>query len=284
MSAEECVTPLDVFPPVPPSDLRLFWRTEQTELSWRESASTDVAGVPRLPLRTGRRRLPAPDGNAGRADELHGRGARPAGRVSLRRHGGGRRRPAEREPALRPPYRESAVSGRDAPRRGPPAAVMALPAWNAGLQTGTRGAPHRARRNPTRKGGSRLGPELNSEGDAHGLERRLQPARAVLRTAHGATPRGRGGSRLGAALFGGGDATAWNAGLQTGTRGAPHRARRDSMRKGGSRLGVALIGGSDATAWNAGLDTGTRGAPHRARRNSTRKGWLPPRRRAHQRR
>lgn len=44
MSAEECVTAVDVFPPVPPSDLRLFWRSEQTELSWRESASTDVAG------------------------------------------------------------------------------------------------------------------------------------------------------------------------------------------------------------------------------------------------
>ena len=44
MSAEACVTPVDVFPPVPPSDLRLFWRTEQTDLSWRESASTDVAG------------------------------------------------------------------------------------------------------------------------------------------------------------------------------------------------------------------------------------------------
>ena len=44
MSAEECVTPVDVFPPVPPSDLRLFWRTEQTDLSWTESASTDVAG------------------------------------------------------------------------------------------------------------------------------------------------------------------------------------------------------------------------------------------------
>ncbi len=44
MSAEECVTPLDVFPPVPPSDLRLFWRSEATELSWRDSASTDVAG------------------------------------------------------------------------------------------------------------------------------------------------------------------------------------------------------------------------------------------------
>ncbi|MDE2880512.1 MAG: hypothetical protein OXP70_01525 [Acidobacteriota bacterium] len=44
MSAEECVVPLDVFPPVPPSDLRLFWRSEQTELSWRDSASTDVAG------------------------------------------------------------------------------------------------------------------------------------------------------------------------------------------------------------------------------------------------
>ncbi|MDE2971868.1 MAG: fibronectin type III domain-containing protein, partial [Acidobacteriota bacterium] len=43
-SAEECVVPLDVFPPVPPSDLRLFWRSEQTELSWRDSASTDVAG------------------------------------------------------------------------------------------------------------------------------------------------------------------------------------------------------------------------------------------------
>ena len=44
MSAEECVTPVDVFPPVPPSDLRLFWRSEATELSWMDSASTDVAG------------------------------------------------------------------------------------------------------------------------------------------------------------------------------------------------------------------------------------------------
>ena len=44
MSAEACVVPVDAFPPVPPSDLRLFWRTEQTDLSWRESASTDVAG------------------------------------------------------------------------------------------------------------------------------------------------------------------------------------------------------------------------------------------------
>ena len=44
LSSETCVTPVDVFPPGPPSDLRLFWRTEQTELSWRESASTDVAG------------------------------------------------------------------------------------------------------------------------------------------------------------------------------------------------------------------------------------------------
>ncbi len=44
MSAEECVVPVDVFPPVPPSDLRLFWRSEATELSWRDSASTDVAG------------------------------------------------------------------------------------------------------------------------------------------------------------------------------------------------------------------------------------------------
>lgn len=44
MSAEACVTPMDTFPPLPPSDLRLFWRAEQTELSWRESASADVAG------------------------------------------------------------------------------------------------------------------------------------------------------------------------------------------------------------------------------------------------
>ena len=44
MSAEECVVPVDAFPPVPPSDLRLFWRSEATELSWRDSASTDVAG------------------------------------------------------------------------------------------------------------------------------------------------------------------------------------------------------------------------------------------------
>ena len=61
MSAEACVTPVDVFPPVPPSDLRLFWRSEQTELSWRESESTDVAGY--HVYRSGRHRLPAPDGS-----------------------------------------------------------------------------------------------------------------------------------------------------------------------------------------------------------------------------
>ncbi len=44
MSTEACVTPVDVFPPLPPSDLRLFWRAEQTELSWKESVSTDVVG------------------------------------------------------------------------------------------------------------------------------------------------------------------------------------------------------------------------------------------------
>ena len=43
-SPEACVTPVDVFPPLPPSDLRLFWRAEQTELSWRESVSEDVVG------------------------------------------------------------------------------------------------------------------------------------------------------------------------------------------------------------------------------------------------
>ncbi len=44
LSPEACVTPVDVFPPLPPSDLRLFWRAEQTELSWRESVSEDVVG------------------------------------------------------------------------------------------------------------------------------------------------------------------------------------------------------------------------------------------------
>ena len=42
---------------------------------------------------------------------------------------------------------------------------MAPPAWNAGLQTGTRGARHRARRDATQSH------------DAYGLERRLKPAR-----------------------------------------------------------------------------------------------------------
>ena len=44
MSPETCVTPVDVFLPAPPSDLRLFWRAERTELSWRESVSADVEG------------------------------------------------------------------------------------------------------------------------------------------------------------------------------------------------------------------------------------------------
>ena len=43
---------------------------------------------------------------------------------------------------------------------------MAPPAWNAGLQTGTRGAPHRARHNVARKGVPRLGAEVHSGGDA----------------------------------------------------------------------------------------------------------------------
>ena len=43
-SAETCVTPVDVFPPLPPSDLRLLWQDDRTDLSWRESASADVAG------------------------------------------------------------------------------------------------------------------------------------------------------------------------------------------------------------------------------------------------
>lgn len=43
-SAEACVIPVDTFPPVPPSDLRLFWQAERTQLSWRESASADVTG------------------------------------------------------------------------------------------------------------------------------------------------------------------------------------------------------------------------------------------------
>ena len=43
---------------------------------------------------------------------------------------------------------------------------MAPPAWNAGLQTGTRGAPHLARHNLTRKGVLRLGAELPGGGDA----------------------------------------------------------------------------------------------------------------------
>jgi len=65
---------------------------------------------------------------------------------------------------------------------------------------GTRGAPHRARRYPTRKNGSRLGVELNGGDDTHGLERRPP----------------------------------------VGTRGATHRARRAPTRKGGSRRGVEL--------------------------------------------
>lgn len=44
LSAEACVTPVDEFPPLPPSDLRLFWQAQQTDLSWRESTSTDVVG------------------------------------------------------------------------------------------------------------------------------------------------------------------------------------------------------------------------------------------------
>ena len=79
------------------------------------------------------------------------------------------------------------------PARGPqvrdaaaPLPLTVLPAWNAGLQTGTRGALHRARRFPTRKGGSRLGAKRNSAGDAPAWNAGLRPARAGRRPAHGA--------------------------------------------------------------------------------------------------
>ena len=107
-------------------------------------------------------------------------------------------------PASRPP--------RAALRTAP---VATPPAWNAGLQTGTRSAPRCARRNPTRKG--RLPPRHRTQ--QH--RRRTRPAtpasrppRAALRTAPVATP------------------PAWNAGLQTGTRSAPRCARRNPTRKG----------------------------------------------------
>lgn len=43
-SDEVCLVPVDTFPPTPPSDLRLFWQAARTDLSWRESVSTDVVG------------------------------------------------------------------------------------------------------------------------------------------------------------------------------------------------------------------------------------------------
>lgn len=43
-SEEGCAIPRDVFPPSPPTDLRLFWRPESTELLWKESISDDLAG------------------------------------------------------------------------------------------------------------------------------------------------------------------------------------------------------------------------------------------------
>lgn len=43
-SSETCIAPTDVFPPPPPSDLRLFWRPERTELSWADSGAEDLAG------------------------------------------------------------------------------------------------------------------------------------------------------------------------------------------------------------------------------------------------
>ena len=49
---------------------------------------------------------------------------------------------------------------------------MAPPAWNAGLQTGTRGAPHGARLHPLRNGGPHPGAELKSTDGAPGLEPR----------------------------------------------------------------------------------------------------------------
>ena len=77
-------------------------------------------------------------------------------------------------------------------RRAPTGALMAhrpgTPASppGGGLQTGTRGAPHRARHNPTRQNVPHLGAAFHSAGDAPGLERRLQPAqqRGALRAVH----------------------------------------------------------------------------------------------------
>ena len=72
--------------------------------------------------------------------------------------------------------------------------------------TGTRGAPHRARRFPTRKSGPRLGVELNRGATHTAWNAGLRPARAVLRTAHVVSPRGKSGSRLGVELNSRGDA------------------------------------------------------------------------------
>ncbi len=44
LSAAACVVPVDLFPPPPPSDLRLLWGPEETELSWNESPAPDLAG------------------------------------------------------------------------------------------------------------------------------------------------------------------------------------------------------------------------------------------------
>ena len=176
-----------------------------------------------------------------------------------------------------PPDRHPQHSTPRPPQRS--RAATAPPPWNAGLQTGTRGAPHRARPHPTRIG--RLPPRPNSPE----RQRRQplgtpvsRPARAVLRTAPDPTPPGPDGSPLGAKLQNGNGASHLerrspdrHARCSAPRPAPPHPDRTAPPSTQRSRAATA------PAAWNAGLQTGTRGAPHRARPHPTRTGRLPPR-------
>ena len=122
---------------------------------------------------------------------------------------------------------------------------------------------------PPHKHGSPLSAELKSPDDTPGLERRLQPARAVLRTAHDTTPPHKHGSPLSAELKSPDDTPGLERRLQPAR--AVLRTAHDATPR--HKHGSPPQRGAQEPRRRPRLGTpasaGTRGAPHRARRNST---------------
>ena len=193
------------------------------------------------------------------------------------------------------------VSGEPATRIGRWAGWRAglerrLSSRHGGGQTGTRGAPHRARRDPTEKACFRLGTGLQQP---RWRVRLGTPASAGTR---GAPHRARRDPPRKRPPRHGSQQPRWRVRLGTpasaGTRGAPHRARRGKRRfpprhgsqqprwrvRLGAGAGLATLlrqetfsatttpsaASQQPRAGGLPASAGTRGAPHRARRNAMR--------------